>query len=178
MSTDSWPHLVARFRDVLSARPLDHCERAWVGARLRNPAEVRLFWAQPVPDQRHGYTAAAFVAARYPRRPDLIRAALLHDIGKRHAPLGVVGRSVGSLARKLGLRLGGRIALYLDHGVVGAAELEAAGAEPLVVDYTRHHHGRRPVTVPVDDWSELNRADAARPKAVAPDPPSNTITPP
>lgn len=156
------PHLVARFFDVLSARALRPAEQAEVAGWLRSDGERAMFWQQPRADQRHGLAAARHVAARAGDRPELVRAALLHDVGKRHARLGVIGRVVASLVRAFRLRAGGRIRSYIDHGALAAAELEAAGAEPLVVDYARHHHGARPASIPVDDWTLLGMADRAR----------------
>ncbi|HJU50696.1 MAG TPA: hypothetical protein VJ815_00045, partial [Acidimicrobiia bacterium] len=82
------------------------------------------------------------MAARLPDRRELIRAALLHDLGKRHSGLGVFGRSVVTGLAKVGLRRlvdrkGGRAHLYLRHGNLAADELADLGAEPLVVAFAR-----------------------------------------
>jgi hypothetical protein len=118
-----------------------------------------LFWAQPVADQAHGVSAARRVAAGSPGRGDLVRAALLHDVGKRHARLGVIGRSFASIMATLRLPVRGRYAAYLDHGEAGAADLEAAGADPLTVAFARTHHRPRPEGVDPGDWDLLVRAD-------------------
>ncbi len=110
-------------------------------------------------DQRHAYRAARFAEQRSPQRPDLVRAALLHDVGKRHARLGILGRVLASLLRQLRLEGYGRVAVYLDHPAIGAAELEETGAEPLVVEFALHHHGKRPRTIHPDDWAVLFAAD-------------------
>lgn len=155
-----WSHLAARFVDVITSRPLDHIERAAVRQWLTKPTEVEGFFAQSDADQRHGYAAASAVLAEAPARLDLIRAALVHDIGKRHARLGPLARSLASVAIRLRLPLPARWELYRDHGPLSAAEL--AGAEPVVTDFARHHHGTRPTTIPPADWDVLVRADAAR----------------
>lgn len=118
-------------------------------------AEQEAFFAQSRADQRHGYEAARRVG----ELRQLVRAALLHDIGKRHAGLGLIGRVLVSAAAKLSLPLGRRGLLYLDHGELAAAELTALGAEPLVVEFARDHHGERPATIPPQDWTMLVRAD-------------------
>jgi len=123
-----------------------------------------LFFTQAGYDQRHGFQAARYMAAREPLRPDLIRAALLHDIGKRHANLGPVGRSLLSAYVKLGGRAKGRWQRYLDHGEVASAELGALGAERAVVDFARHHHGRRPESIPPGEWDLLQAADGSNRK--------------
>ena len=94
-------------------------------------------------------------------RVDLARAALLHDVGKRHAQLGIFGRVLASLLRQVGLRGSGRIARYLDHPAIGGAELEEAGSDRLVIEFALHHHGDRPGTIQPDDWALLVAADHA-----------------
>jgi len=153
-------HLAGRFFAVLGARALSPAEQDRVAGWLR-PAERSLFWGQPAADQRHALECALAVAAAAPGRPDLLRAALLHDVGKRHAGLGAAGRSLATTADFLRLPAGARGKAYLDHGPRGAAELAAAGAEPLVVSYARHHHLARPAEFPATDWQVLLRADDA-----------------
>jgi hypothetical protein len=153
-------HLARRFFIVLRARPLRPGEQT-AAARLLRPAERGLFWGQRPADQRHGLECAAAVLLRRPDRPDLARAALLHDIGKRRAALGALGRTLATTLGFLRLPVTGRFAAYLGHGPAGAADLEAAGAETMIVSFARHHHGGRPADVPADDWVELCRADHA-----------------
>lgn len=161
----SWPHLAARLVDVLSARPLDPAERRWVLARL-SPGEQALFFAQPVMDQRHGWAAASVVASGDARpelaRLDLIRAALLHDVGKRHARLATLGRVAASLALRVHLNGGGRWGAYRRHGELGAAELAELGGDGVVVAFARHHHSARPPEFDPRDWAVLVAADRAR----------------
>lgn len=151
-------HLVRRFLEVLRAESLTPDEQTEVAALLR-PEERPLFWRQPVADQRHGLESARSVALRLPGRTDAARAALLHDVGKRHARLGVIGRSLASLLELLHLPAPGRLGSYLDHGRLGAEELRAAGAEELVVAFTRAHHGRRPSSIDPVVWEALVEAD-------------------
>ncbi|MDH3500088.1 MAG: HDIG domain-containing protein [Acidimicrobiia bacterium] len=155
-----WRHLVVRFLDVLGSRRLSPAEQDDVAALLDSRAESEAFWDQPVADQRHGLAAAKYILGEVQANRSLARAALLHDIGKRHARLGVFGRSVAGAARAFRLPAGGRIRAYLDHGDIGAKELESAGAEPLVVAFTRHHHGQVvPTGVSAADWALLSAAD-------------------
>ena len=154
------PHLARRFFGVLVATPLRPGEQAAVGALLR-PAERALFWGQPAADQRHGLECARAVQAACPGRSDLARAALLHDVGKRRSGLGAVGRSLATALAGARLPGRGRFAAYREHGPLGATELEAAGAEPMVVAFARHHHAKRPDAVPAADWEVLRRADHA-----------------
>jgi hypothetical protein len=155
-----WGHLALRFLDVVTAPSLADTERETVRRWLSTAEEEEAFFSQPPADQRHGYRAALQVAGAAPDRPDLVRAALLHDIGKRHAGLGAPGRAFASVAIRLRLPLQPRWALYRDHGLLAAAEL--AGAEAVVVDFARAHHGDRPSTITPAEWETLVAADDAR----------------
>jgi hypothetical protein len=152
------PHLVRRFFLSLRTRPLDPAEQAEAAALLR-PEERDAFWSQPALDQRHALESARAAGALAPGRPDLIRAALLHDLGKRHAHLGVLGRSLASGLQLLRLPTPGRLRRYLNHGPIAAEELADAGSEAVVVAYARDHHRHRPVEVDPADWEVLVAAD-------------------
>jgi hypothetical protein len=87
------------------------------------------------------------------------RAALLHDVGKRHAGLGVLGRSLASGCRLFGI-MPKRWRTYYDHGRIGADELRDAEAETVVVEWTRvHADGERPPSIDTADWTSLKNAD-------------------
>jgi putative nucleotidyltransferase with HDIG domain len=161
----SLSHLTRRFFDVLLARPLLESEQQAVKEWLTE-RENSLFLAQPPADQRHGYSAAQTVVAAGAQDRVLIRAALLHDIGKRHARLGVIGRVIASLMILFRIPIRGRWATYRDHGEVAARELEAIGCDPLIVDFARQHHGERPATIDPDTWKLLQEADQP-PKTLA-----------
>ena len=151
-------HLARRFFGVLSGRGPTPVEQAEAAALLR-PEEHELFWSQHRVDQRHGIEAARRVMAARPGARELARAALLHDVGKRHAGLGAFGRAWASGLALLRVPPRGRFRTYLDHGPIGARELEAAGAEAVVVAYAAHHTDTRPDWVPADDWAVLGHAD-------------------
>lgn len=151
-------HLARRFFQVAGATPLSPAEQT-IAARLLTPADAPLFWAQATADQRHALSAARLVVAARPGRGDLARAALLHDVGKRHAPLGLIGRTIASLLELTRLPAPGRLGRYLDHCNTGAADLERGGAEPIVVAFARHHHGTRPAGIGEADWRALLAAD-------------------
>lgn len=152
-------HLVRRFVGSLRARPLSPREESEVAALVVDEALAALFWEQPAMDQRHALESARAVLADRPGDRLVAQAALLHDIGKRHARLGVLGRVMATLAAMLRLPVPGRSARYLDHAALGAADLAAAGAPPLVVEYARHHDGRRPPAIAPDIWRILKAAD-------------------
>jgi putative nucleotidyltransferase with HDIG domain len=154
----SLSHLTRRFFDVLLSTPLDNDEvsavRGWLSPQL-----AEIFLSQPSADQRHGFHAATTVIEAGTGDELAVEAALLHDIGKRHADLSVIGRTFASLLIRLRLPLTRRMRLYRDHGQIAAAELEALGSDPLIVDFARHHHLKRPPTIPQPTWDLLLRAD-------------------
>ena len=151
-------HRIRRFFWSLRAKPLSPRDQSEAKALLR-PEERHLFWGQPPIDQRHAIEGARRALAARPGNRPLARAALLHDVGKRHAQLGVLGRSLAS-----GLELFGitpkRWHSYYQHGEIGARELEEAGAEDLVVRWAETHTREEP---PADfdraDWEVLRHAD-------------------
>jgi len=151
-------HLVRRFFDVATAQPLDAIESQLVEMWLPAPLE-EIFRDQPDYDQRHGYEAALSVIAAGFDDPDVVTAALLHDVGKRHAGLGLISRSAASVFILAGVRLPERFAVYRDHGLVAARELGERAAPSLAIDFALHHHGERPSTIPPDVWEALVAAD-------------------
>ena len=157
----NWLHLPARLVDFLTSEALTGREMSRIDGWLR-PEEAAPFAEQPVADQRHAYQAAVLVGTARGDRPDLVRAALLHDLGKRHSRLGWFARSAVTLFDLVGIRWRGRGQAYLEHGRLGADELAALGAEPVVVSFARNHHSQCPPEIAPDDWMLLMTADAAR----------------
>ncbi len=153
-------HLVRRFFDVVSSRPLDPSERGVVEAWL-TPQLAEVFFAQNAADQRHGLHAAQVVISGG-GGSEAVVAGLVHDIGKRHARLGAIGRSMASILIILRLPLTGRMRAYRDHGMSGAAELAKLGAPSLAIDFALHHHRRRPPTIEPEVWELLVAADEPR----------------
>lgn len=157
-SLGTWHHLAGRFFSVVLAKALKPGEVDEIGIWL-SLEESGAFFAQPPYDQRHGLDSARYIAELGPQRRDLVRAALLHDIGKRHSHLGPIERGLASAYAKLGGKASGRWASYLEHGRAGGAELKALGSEPMVVEFAEHHHGRRPGSITQADWDFLQAAD-------------------
>ncbi len=129
---------------------------------------AEVFFEQMTADQRHGYHAALSVISDGRDEGAVITAALMHDIGKRHARLGVIARSVTSIMMLFRLPLTRRMLLYKDHGRIGARELIRMGAPPLAIEFALHHQGERPQTIESQLWEFLISADQA-PKARARD---------
>ncbi len=152
-----WVHLAGRLWEGIRTAPLEADEKVWVNDYLTEP-EWDAFVGQPDIDQRHGHDAGRAAASRG-ADPSVVRAALLHDIGKRHAGLGLVGRTLASVAIRLRLPLWERARMYRDHGAIGSEELRAWGAEPLVVDFALNHHGTRPPGFAPSVWKTLVETD-------------------
>ncbi|MCB1247412.1 MAG: hypothetical protein KDB69_09105 [Acidimicrobiia bacterium] len=147
-------HLVKRFFRSVAARSLDAQELDEIHAALP-PRLLPLFAALQRMDQRHSYD----VYERVGKDPQLAQAALLHDVGKQASRLGVVRRSCATVGAALHLRLSPRLQRYVDHGPIGAALLEEAGADPLAIAFTRHHPGPTPVDIDPSAWLRLSDAD-------------------
>jgi hypothetical protein len=167
-------HYVRRFFTSLSRRPPSAADEAWAAA-LVTPEEQTLFARLSNADRRHLIDSARRVdtALGPDGDPVWVRAALLHDVGKYHAGLGVIGRSVSTVATwglgptrvhgwvgRRGVR--GRMGRYELHGEIGADELLAAGSpEPIAEWSALHHHRDRFATshIPADVLVVLDRAD-------------------
>lgn len=122
-------------------------------------AEAPLFWSQQRADQRHGLDTARKLAAQHPDDLELIRAGLLHDVGKAESGLGPVGRTLATLAGLMGVPATRRQRSYLDHGPLGAARLRAAGTAGLVVAFAELHPAPAPPGVDPTRWQLLLDAD-------------------
>jgi hypothetical protein len=109
--------------------------RSW----LAGP-EQGAFYGQSVVDQRHALRVAHLLLARGHSDRLLIRAALLHDVGKSDRGVRLIhrvgwvlaGRVSGRLQAHLA-RLGGGWRALADHAPVGASRLRAAGVESRLV---------------------------------------------
>ncbi len=150
-------HLFRRFFQVAFARPLEVDEAAEVAAALL-PAQLDLFTAQDPADQRHAYTVMRRVATRSVD-PEVIAAALLHDVGKAGTGLGPIGRSIATVCAALDLPLTAGMRAYRNHGPIGAERLQAAGASPVAVDFARRHPDPDPGPHDPAAWALLLDAD-------------------
>ncbi|MYB78621.1 MAG: HDIG domain-containing protein [Acidimicrobiia bacterium] len=154
----TWGHLARRYREGVFSTPLGTAEWNWVESLLTDPERVA-FREQLTADQRHGYQAARAAEAILGSDRTGVRAALLHDIGKRHARLGLVGRALVSAAIRLKVPLWRRARTYRDHGRIGSEELAGWGAEALVVEFARNHHDVRPPSIEEAVWEALCETD-------------------
>lgn len=153
------PHLVRRFLGHVTARPLSPAEQLQVRSDLADDRLAHLFFLQDPADQRHAVDVAAAFASTRPGDRQGVQAALLHDVGKCHARLGAVARSMATVFGAVGLPMPARWRSYLAHGSLGADDLAAAGAGALAVAFARYHPGDAPAGIPPDVWADLLAAD-------------------
>jgi putative nucleotidyltransferase with HDIG domain len=153
-------HLIRRFFGFLRARPPRPGEQALLHEVLSN-AEAVLYWDQQYQDQRHALEVAGRVTTATADDSVVLRAALLHDVGKRHSRLGAVSRSLATVLAAADLPMPTRFSAYRAHGALGADELAAIGCEPLVVEFARRHPGPAPEGVDRGLWKALLDADNA-----------------
>ena len=126
-------HLARRFAGSVSRRRPPSADEAWAEGWLGD-AERTLWRRLSNVDRRHAIEVARRFAAR---RPDATRAemagAVLHDVGKREAGLGTIGRVVATV---VGPR-SARFRTYHDHEEIGAAWLELGDSDPITVALVR-----------------------------------------
>lgn len=122
-------HLVRRAREQWGDTPPNRDDVAWADRHL-TPPEQQLFRRLCNADQRHSIRIAHMMP---PEDPELVAAALLHDIGKCEGPRSVIARIAATVC---GPRTASW-ARYLNHDVSGPVIAEAAGARPAVVAILR-----------------------------------------
>ncbi|RMF32153.1 MAG: HD domain-containing protein [Chloroflexi bacterium] len=121
---------------------------------LLTPAQVALFRRMPPNDQQHAIRVCRTLLQAGHRDPDLLTAALLHDVGKAAGPLPLWQRVAVVLLEGTALldRVGADgatgwrrgFALHRQHPEIGARWAEEAGASPRTVWLIRHHQEKTP----------------------------------
>ncbi len=135
----------------------------WARSHLSD-AEIRLWNRMQRVDRRHAVGVARRVnnALNDDATAPIMAAALLHDVGKSVAQLGVYGRVVATLSAKVAGRemaeawtqtrgFTRRVGLYLEHPRLGGDLCELAGSDPLTVAWVREHH------LPPEQWTVAAR---------------------
>lgn len=140
---------IRQFWEALHAAPTEY-ELAEVRGVLSPPLMVLFLQMQPG-EQAHSLRIYRGLCDRGETHPDLLVAALLHDVGKSRHPLRLWERVLIVLAQKLfGKRMkawgqgqprGWRRAFVIaeQHPAWGAELAAQAGASPLAVRLIRHH---------------------------------------
>lgn len=152
-----------QFWQNVAARPLTAVAQSEVSAQL-TPAEMTLFQHFSNSDQWHSYRVMKTLQAANHIHPDLLTAALLHDVGKTRAPLSVWERSwvvVGQVIWPKKTAVWGQDAplgwkrpfvVKAQHPAWGADMAAAAGSSELAVGLIRRHQD----TVPETAVSEMD----------------------
>jgi hypothetical protein len=166
-------HRVGQVAQLLAARrrPPDTTP----ARRLLPPELFALFEAMPPEDQRHGLTVLARLEAAGERDPVVLQAALLHDVGKAKAGVGLVHRVLRVLLRRSapplwrwlsGWPTGWRRPFWAvaNHPERGAVWVETQGGGGELVALIRYHErSALPVGAPPEQvlrHAALARADA------------------
>ena len=137
----------ATLRTVRGVHPaLAAPDDAWAEARLPAP-ELRLYRGMDARERDHAVRVAKALTSRHPDAPDeLVRAALLHDVGK--SPRGyrvgerilvhlVGGGAVPAEPRLRGLAGARQVARH--HAAYGAAMIREAGGSARVAELVARH---------------------------------------
>lgn len=135
---------------------------AWAAARL-DPAEANLFMRLPPQEREHGIEVARRLLERAPgARSELVRAALLHDVGKLGTPNSVLLRVLTHLlpesqapAEPRLTGLAGARQARRHHAAYGAALIRQAGGNEAVARLVERHHDERPT----GELAQLRAAD-------------------
>jgi hypothetical protein len=154
-------HLVKRFFGSMVPRGPGAPDAEWAESQMV-PGEIELWRRMSRADRRHAVAVARRVQTALgdeATRP-VLAAALLHDVGKLDADLGVYGRVVATVSgavvrhdeetirdwtRTRGFTR--RVGLYLQHPRLGGDMLALADSDPLTVAWAREHH------LPDRDWT-------------------------
>jgi putative nucleotidyltransferase with HDIG domain len=145
------PRTLRAFLPAL-ARPDD----AFAREVLRDAAEYRLYLAMDPRDRHHAVAVARAVLARDAHADDVVvRAAILHDVGKSVAPYraweriavhlytpGEAALEPEGAARWACPALRSAWHRHRHHAERGAALIVAAGGDPRVADLVARHHER------------------------------------
>lgn len=145
-----WAYRWRQFRQALAARPLPAEAQGEIAAVL-SEAEVALFHRLSLNDQAHSYQVMRMLKSVGYDDPDLLAAALLHDIGKTRYWMPIWVRSLLVLAEAFmpdRVRLWGEgeakgwrrpFVVKARHAEWGAEMARAAGSRPLTVALIGRH---------------------------------------
>ncbi len=116
-----------------------------------SPAELILFRRMQPSEQAHAYRVLRQLMDQGETQPDLLSAALLHDVGKILSPLSIIDRVVIVLGKRFFPKASRRWAegaargwhrpfvVGACHGEWGADLVKQAGASELTVELVRRH---------------------------------------
>jgi hypothetical protein len=153
-----------QFLQAVTARPLDTKVKKEIKGLL-NPLQQRLFDRLSPGEQQHSYRVMSALHSAGQEQPDLLAAALLHDVGKTFIRRAWWDRVIVVLGQAL---LPGKAAQWsageargwtrpfvvkAHHAEWGAAVVEAAESSPRTVTLIRRHHDD-PATIEDEELKE------------------------
>lgn len=153
---------LAQLRAILSAGPLSDDARREVAGQLTLP-EQELFYRYTHADQWHAIRVLHCLRDAGYNHPDLLAAALLHDVGKSRCPLSAWDRTVIVAGEALvprrvkqwGLGSGDSwrrpFVARARHPEWGAEMATAAGSRPAVIELIRRHQDKLDVAQSEND---------------------------
>jgi hypothetical protein len=134
---------------------------------LLNPEQLELFFQLPVSDQNHSYRVYKCLIENGENNSQLLRAALLHDLGKVKFPLKSWERAAAVLIIGAFPELANRwaagepkgirksLVVYHNHPEWGAVLAQKAGCSPLTVWLIENHESLSPGDLPAEEAGEL-----------------------
>lgn len=126
-------HLAKRFFRSLTARKISDEETIWVSSFLMHE-EMRLWSQQMRIDQLHSiHIAKRFCVLMPGASREEVAAALLHDVGKIDAHLGVLARVLATILPNRVAQIMPRLGAYVDHEAIGVQKLLAIGSSETTV---------------------------------------------
>ena len=152
-------HLSKRFFTSLWPGGPNASDEEWARASL-TAGQVELWCQMSATDRRHAVGVAKRVerSLGHEATPAVMAAALLHDVGKVDAGLGVYGRVVATISGAVAgrdtardwVKAGGftrRVGLYLEHPRYSGDMLGMVDSDPFTEAWGREHH------LPEDEWT-------------------------
>lgn len=125
--------------------------------------EITLFEQLKVYDQKHSVLVAKYLAQLTPEDPYMIKAGLLHDIGKQVYPLNPVEKGLMVILHKLskgkiqGFKALKMVKGYYEHPLLGYQLLEACGEyDAHFLMLVRDHHQKQ---ITDEQLKRLKQAD-------------------
>ena len=156
-------HLARRFFTSLGRKAPDPLDVAWVKEVLVEP-EFELWAKMSAPDQKHSISVAKMARNELPHDVTIVRAGLLHDIGKIAVRSGLITRILAAVMKPLATqdridswaRGNGPFAslgAFMTYPQIGASMLRGIGSDEFIVRWATEHH------LPATEWT-VERARA------------------
>jgi hypothetical protein len=131
------------------------------------PELLALFKRMRASEQQHSIRVMAHLQQAGYTDPDLLTAALLHDVGKARYPLNLFGRTAAVLVTRFAPRLADRwsggeprglrrpLVIARRHPEWSAEEMAAAGASERAADLARRHQSKCLMGEPIGEEDRL-----------------------